>query len=238
MSLLQLVRGESSTGMPTREADINHVVSSHSWVHWHSRPRWLRLLPSIPQLEVSCKTHKTAAHLLSDNAHRSIPLGCLPFANVKTSRSIVVHRLDLCRRADSPHRISCLCCWSSNGGHDKSQPSWLCGPAMARHAVLLVYTCIRAGAKCLGLAHLAPCQHCGGGLARSGFRCDHHYSGSNDRRETYRNICLHRGLQHEWVAVGWDLVVGRTPVDRLPVPWVSSSLKLFPTLKITMTDKE
>lgn len=180
MSLLQLVCESFSADVMTREADINGVVSFLFWVHWHSRPQWLRLLPSILQPEVNCTTHKPTAHRLSDNIHRSIPLGRLPFANVETSRSIVVHRLDLRRRADSSNRIGCLCCRSSNGGHDQSQQPRLCGPAMARNAVLLVHTRIRAGAECLGLAHPASRKHCGGCLARGGLRCDYHYSGSND----------------------------------------------------------
>ena len=118
MSLLQLVCESFSADVMTREADINGVVSFLFWVHWHSRPQWLRLLPSILQPEVSCTTHKPTAHRLSDNIHRSIPLGRLPFANVETSRSIMVHRLDIRRRADSSNCIGCLCCRSSNGGYD------------------------------------------------------------------------------------------------------------------------
>ena len=180
MSLLQLVCEGFSAGVSTRKADINRVVSFLFWVRWHSRHRWLRLLPSILQPEVSCKAHKPTAHRFSDNTHRPIPLGRLPFANVKASRSIVVHRLDICRRADSSNRIGCLCCRSSNGGYDQSQQPRLRSSAMARNAVLLVHTRIRAGAECLGLAHPAPCKHCGGRLARGGLRCDYHYSGNND----------------------------------------------------------
>jgi hypothetical protein len=224
--------------MEAHETDIGHLASSPFWVHWHSRAPWLRSLRSTLQLEVSCKIHHLAANHLSDNTLRSIPLGRMPFANTNTSRGILVYRLDLCRRTNSSYRIGCFCCRSTTRGPYQSQQSRLCGPAMARHVVLLVHTRICARTERLGLTYSAACEYCGGRLARSGFCCGHHYPGSDDRREAHRSIRLYRGLQYQWVAVRWDIMVGGTLVDRLPVPWVSIPPKFFLLLMIAITDQE
>ena len=167
------------------------------------------------------KIHRPEAYHSFDSIRRSISLGRMPFPDANTSSGILVHRLDLHRRANSPHCISCFCCRSPiRGSHQSQQPQFR-GPAMARNVVLLARTRIRASAEYLGFSHPVSCEYRGGRLAHRGICRDYRYPGSHDRGEAHRIICLHRGFQHEWVAVRWDIVVSGALVNRLSIPWVS-----------------